>query len=122
MVRVDSPVSGARWLRAVGATLASASVALSAYAAHGAEGDARAGLQTAAVFAFGHGIALTALARGAMSRLTLAALAVLAAGTLLFSGALVSRYLFEGPSAAAPVGGSLLILGWLLYAAATLGD
>ncbi|TWT21342.1 DUF423 domain-containing protein [Luteimonas marina] len=111
-----------RGLRAAGAVLAAAAVALSAYAAHGAEGGARTGLQTAALFAFGHGLALVALPRAGQSRTMLAALAMLLAGTLLFSGALVSKYLFDGPSATAPFGGSVLILGWLLCAVSVLKD
>lgn len=111
-----------RWLRAAGALLAAAAVALSAYAAHGAEGEARAGLQTAALFAFGHGLALVALPRAGQSRTALAALAMLLAGTLLFSGALVSKHLFGGSSATAPFGGGVLILGWLLCAVSVLKD
>ena len=111
----------ARWLRAAGALLAGAAVALAAYASHGAEGAARANLLMAALFGFGHGLALAALGRGA-TRLALAALTLLLAGTLLFSGALVSKYLFAGSSAPAPLGGGALVLGWLLYAASALRD
>lgn len=107
---------GASGLVAAGALLAAAAVGLSAYAAHGVDGDARSGLQTAAVFAFGHGVALAALARGARRTLTAVALLSLLLGTLLFSGALVSRYLLQGPSMFAPWGGMLTILGWALYA------
>lgn len=114
--------AASRVLRAAGALLAAVAVALSAYAAHGAEGEARAGLQTAALFAFGHGLALVALARARLSRTSLAALAMLLAGTLLFSGALVSKHLLGGPSATAPFGGSVLILGWLLCAVSALKD
>nr|WP_238346377.1 DUF423 domain-containing protein [Luteimonas saliphila] len=102
--------------------MAAAAVALSAYAAHGAEDAARANLQLAALYAFGHGIALAALARGAPSRLALAALSLLLAGTLLFAGALVSKGLFAGSTATAPFGGGLLVLGWLLLAARAFRD
>ncbi|HRN60973.1 MAG TPA: DUF423 domain-containing protein [Luteimonas sp.] len=111
-----------RWLRAAGALLAGAAVALSAYASHAVEGPARANLLMAALFAFGHGVALAALARGGVARTALLALSMLLAGTLLFSGALVSKYLFGGPSASAPFGGGVLVLGWLLYAVAALKD
>jgi len=114
--------AAARGMRAAGAVLAAVAVALSAYAAHGAEAEARAGLQTAALFAFGHGLALVALPRARLSRTALAALAMLLAGTLLFSGALVSKYLFGGSSGTAPFGGSVLILGWLLCAVSVLKD
>ena len=109
-------------MRAAGALLAAAAVGLSAYAAHAVDGDARGNLQTAAVFAFGHGLALAALARGPVSRTSLVALTALLAGTLLFSGALVNRYLFDGSSATAPPGGGILMLGWLLYAFSATRD
>ena len=107
-------------LVAAGALLAGVSVGLSAYAAHAVDGDARAALQTAAVFAFGHGIALVLLGRAVRGTLELASLVVLLIGTLLFAGALVSRHLFGGPSFFAPWGGMLTMLGWLLQAVAAL--
>jgi len=105
-------------LVAAGALLAGLSVGLSAYAAHAVDGEARAALQTAAVFAFGHGIALVVLGRAVRGRLELASLAALLLGTLLFAGALVSRHLFAGPAFFAPWGGMLTMLGWLLQAIA----
>lgn len=109
-----------RAFAAAGALLAAGSVALSAYAAHGAEGAAQQNLQLAALFGFGHGLALATLARAVASRLAWSALALLLAGTLLFSGALVAKHAFGGSSAPAPFGGGVLILGWLLYALAAL--
>jgi uncharacterized membrane protein YgdD (TMEM256/DUF423 family) len=38
------------------------------------------------------------------------------AGIALFSGSLAAAALFSTPTTAAPFGGSLLILGWLLAA------
>lgn len=105
-----------RALAASGAVLAALSVALSAYAAHGAGGEVRAHLQTAALFAFGHGIALAALAPHALRRLGRLALAGLLAGVLTFSGSLVSTHVFGVSLGLAPFGGSLMILAWLLYA------
>lgn len=110
----------ARALTAAGALLAAASVGLSAYAAHVADGDARAALQTAALFAFGHGIVLAVAGRTAGGRLEMLSLLGLLLGTLLFAGALVSRHLLGGPSFFAPWGGLLTISGWLLYAVAAL--
>jgi len=109
-----------RVLAAAGALLAAVAVALSAYAAHGTEGAAQANLQLAALFGFGHGLALVALARARGPRLASAALVLLLLGTVLFSGALVAKYLFGGPSATAPFGGGMLVVGWLLYAIAAL--
>lgn len=117
-----APLRSARWLGAAGAVLAGLGVALAAYASHGASEAARGNLQTAALFAFGHGIALAALARGVVSRLSLAALAMLLLGTLVFVGALVARSLWGMSSAPAPFGGMVLILGWLLHAACALRD
>jgi uncharacterized membrane protein YgdD (TMEM256/DUF423 family) len=109
-----------RALAAIGAVFAAAGVALSAYAAHGADGAARASLQSAALFALLHGVALAALSRPADRRLSLAALAMLALGTLLFSGSLVAAHLLGTSTRLAPTGGLLLIGGWLLYAVAAL--
>ena len=115
-------LTSARWLRAAGALLAGLGVALAAYASHGAGEDARGNLLTAALFAFGHGVALAALARGVASRLSLAALAMLLLGTLVFAGALLAKSLWGASSAPAPFGGMAMILGWLLYAASALRD
>ncbi|TDK25974.1 DUF423 domain-containing protein [Luteimonas aestuarii] len=107
-------------LVAAGALLASTSVGLSAYAAHAADGGARAALQTAAAFAFGHGIALAVVGRAVRDTLEMVSLIALLLGTLLFAGALVSRHLFGGPSFFAPWGGLLTMSGWLLFAVSAL--
>jgi len=109
-----------RWLGAAGALAAGAGVALSAYAAHGAGELARGLLQTAALQVFGHGIAVAALARPPSPRLAGPALALMLAGSLLFAGALAWKALAGGSSAAAPFGGGMMLLGWLLYAIAAL--
>jgi len=105
-----------RWLTASGAVLAAVAVALSAYAAHGMEGEAQSRLQTAALFAFGHGVALTALAPRATRRFGLIALVTLLLGTLLFAGSLVGTHFLGASVGLAPVGGSLMIVAWLLVA------
>lgn len=109
-----------RVLPAAGAVLAAAAVALSAYAAHVAEPAAGARLQSAALFAFGHGIALAAMGPLAVRWPARLALMNLLAGTLLFSGSLVAAHFFATSTAFAPLGGSLMILAWLLWAADTL--
>ena len=78
--------------------------------------------QTAAVHAFGHGVALAALARGPLSRLARAALVLLLTGSVLFAGSLAWKAMAGGSSAAAPFGGVMVLLGWLLYAASALRD
>ena len=106
-----------RVLAAAGGALAAVAVALFAYAAHAAEPRVQASLHSAALFAFGHGIALCALAPHAMRRLGMMALAGLLLGTLLFSGSLVSAHAFATSTPLAPWGGSVMILAWLLWAA-----
>lgn len=109
-----------RALAASGAVLAAVAVALSAYAAHAVDGLAQHRLQTAALFAFGHGIALAALAPQVRGRLGIGALVLLVLGTLLFSGSLAAAVFLDAPTRLAPAGGSLMILAWLAYAANAL--
>lgn len=117
------PVSlPARLLAAAGAVLAAASVGLSAYAAHAVDPAARASLHSAALFAFGHGIALAALGPCVRGRLATGALTALLLGTVLFSGALVAAHFLATPTSPAPVGGGLMILAWLAWAALALKD
>ena len=110
----------ARWLGAAGSVLAAGSVALSAYATHAAHGDARNFLYPAAVLGFGHGVALAALAPRANGRLHAVALCGLLLGAVLFTGSLALRYILDVPVRLAATGGSVLVLSWLLHAAATL--
>ena len=100
-----------------GAVLAALAVALGAYASHGAtDAQAQANLQTASLYAFGHGIALAALAAGTARSLGKAGLYLLLIGTLLFSGSLALGALAQLSTKLAPMGGICLILGWLLWA------
>ncbi|HEU0151827.1 MAG TPA: DUF423 domain-containing protein [Arenimonas sp.] len=110
----------ARALAASGAVACAASVGLGAYASHGlADADARrAGL--AALFLFGHGLALFMLATPSAGRLRLAALAALALGVVLFSGSLLGAVFLATPTALAPAGGVLMMLAWLTLAADAL--
>jgi uncharacterized membrane protein YgdD (TMEM256/DUF423 family) len=109
-----------RLLGASGALLLAAAVALAAYAAHGVDGEAQARLNSAAGFAFGHGLALAALAPQARSPLALLVLATLLLGTLLFCGGVVALTLFGVSLGVAPFGGTLLIAGWLGWALVAL--
>jgi uncharacterized membrane protein YgdD (TMEM256/DUF423 family) len=103
-------------MAAFGALACAAAVGLSAYASHALHGDdaRRAGL--AALFAFGHGIALLLLAPNARTRVRVAGLITLVLGLLLFSGSLLAAALFAWPATLAPGGGLLLMLGWLIIA------
>ena len=113
---------------AAGALLLALATALGAIGSHvmAARLDA-AGLaswQTAVSFQFWHGLGLLAVAWSAsrlpQSRLVPLAGALMLAGVLLFSGSIVLARLgitaHAGP--AAPIGGSSLILSWILLAAA----
>lgn len=104
------------WLGAFGALCAAAAVGLSAYAAHVALGHAQSRLQMAALFAFGHGVALAALTREAQRRLAHAGLLALALGVLLFCGSLVMDVLAQWPTTLAPLGGMSMIAGWVVLA------
>jgi uncharacterized membrane protein YgdD (TMEM256/DUF423 family) len=103
-------------MAAVGALYAAAAVALSAYAAHAVQGTAQTRLETAAILAFGHGIALAALAPATASHLGHIALLALCIGVLLFSGSLAFSVFAQWPTTLAPLGGMLLIGGWLAFA------
>jgi uncharacterized membrane protein YgdD (TMEM256/DUF423 family) len=116
----ESPPLSARALVAAGALLAALAVALSAYAAHVADAHSQSRLQTAAVFAFGHGIALAALAPLARRALTRLALFAVLIGVAVFSGGLAAAYFLNTSTGLLPFGGSLLILAWLVYAADAL--
>ena len=113
--RLPLQVRARRWLGAVGSTLAGLAVALAAYAAHAADGEAQARLAQAAAFAFGHGLALAALAPLAQRRSGLVALLAILLGVLLFSGSVAGAALLGLPTTLAPSGGMLMIGAWFLH-------
>ena len=101
---------------ALGCLLCGAAVALAAYASHGVTGEAQARLGMAAAFAFAHGLALAALA-GHTVRITKSiALGALLLGTAMFSGSLAAAVFRDVSTALAPLGGMLMIGGWVLLA------
>ena len=108
-------VRARRWLGAIGSLLAGIAVAVSAYAAHDAEGAAQARLVQAAAFAFAHGLALAALAPLAQRRRALLAMVAMLVGVLLFSGSLAGAALLGLPTTLAPFGGMLMIGAWFLH-------
>ncbi len=111
------PSAARPWPAAIGAVLAALSIGLSAYASHGVDdADARSNLQTACLYAFGHGVALAALWPRATGWLDRAALLALLAGTLLFAGSLAGSVLAGLPTRLAPAGGMLMMLGWVAWA------
>lgn len=110
-----------RWLGACGAVMAALAVCLAAYASHGTEGEAQARLQSAALFLFGHGVALAALSPLAAGRLwRVLALSTLLLGTLFFSGSLVMNVLLHASTGLAPMGGTLMMAGWIAWAVAAV--
>lgn len=105
------------FLALFGGLLAGIAVGLAAYAAHGvADPLMQSRLQSAALFAFGHGLALAALAPGSTRRLGKTGMTLLLVGTLLFSGSLAAAVFAGTSTQLAPFGGSALMLGWLLWA------
>jgi uncharacterized membrane protein YgdD (TMEM256/DUF423 family) len=105
-----------RTLAASGAVCCAAAIALAAAAMHGLAGHEATQAALAAAFAFAHGLALLVLAPATTSRLRLAALVTIAVGMVLFAGTLSAAALAGMPTGAAPAGGVLLMLGWLVLA------
>lgn len=113
----DTGMAGPRWAAAAGSVLAALAIALSAYAAHGIDqAAARAGVQSASLYAFGHGVALAALAPMAQRPLGRIALGMLLLGTVAFSGSVAAGALLGWSTRLAPAGGMLMMGGWLLWA------
>lgn len=110
-----------RWLAFAGGVLAAIAVAVSAWASHGvADAQDAARLQMAALFGFGHGLALAALAPRSQAGPGRWALWLLLIGTLLFSGSLAGKALADWPTRLAPAGGLTLVAGWLSWALGAL--
>jgi uncharacterized membrane protein YgdD (TMEM256/DUF423 family) len=101
----------------VSGLMGASGVALAAAASHG--GDTHF-LGSASTMCLAHAPVLLALCLGhAALRTAMPAALVLALGTILFAADLVSRH-YLGDRAfplAAPLGGTLMILGWLIIAA-----
>ncbi len=104
-----------RGLSGFAALCCALSVAIGAYASHAAAGQMKERLVIAALFGFAHGLALLVLA-ARQSLLGRAARAMFALGIIAFSGSLASAAFFATSTAAAPFGGSVLIVGWLVAA------
>jgi uncharacterized membrane protein YgdD (TMEM256/DUF423 family) len=100
---------------AFGALVCGMAVALGAYASHVAQAQDARRLAIAALFAFGHGLALIALC-ARTSRTAAWSLACFALGVVFFSGSLALAAFFATPTTLAPFGGSLLMLGWGILA------
>ena len=121
MLGVERRTRKPSFLAFCGGLLAAASIGLSAYASHGvSEALAQSQLNTAALYAFGHGVVLVGLGASSVNQLGRGALYVLLVGTLLFSGSLVGNVLMHWPTTLAPAGGITLMGGWVLLALSAL--
>ena len=121
MLGVERRTRKPSFLAFCGGLLAAAAVGLSAYASHGvSEALAQSHLNTAALYAFGHGAVLVCLGAASLNQLGRGALYVLLVGTLLFSGSLVGNVLMQWPTTLAPAGGMTLMGGWLLLSLSAL--
>ena len=121
MLGVERRTRKPSFLAFCGGLLAAAAIGLSAYASHGvSEPLAQSHLNTASLYAFGHGVVLVGLGASSVNQLGRGALYVLLLGTLLFSGSLVGNVLMHWPTRLAPAGGITLMGGWLLLALSAL--
>ncbi len=111
-----------RWQSALRLTAAlgcCAAVGLGAYAAHAAEPAAADRLQRASQLLLLHGIAVIALLPWQrIGALPCVAATVLLSGALLFAGSLLSSAALGVAAPLAPIGGLLMMFGWLLVAIA----
>jgi uncharacterized membrane protein YgdD (TMEM256/DUF423 family) len=113
--------SYSRFALIAGALLAALGVALGAFGAHGLRGlltpEALGWWQTAVQYQLWHALGLLAIGAARLDGLRAAA-ALLLAGTLVFSGSLYAMALTDlrWLGAVTPVGGALMIGGWLLLA------
>lgn len=106
----------------LGGLAGAAGVALAARSAHSGElviSNAAALLDTASTFLMVHGPALLAIGLAPFSLVLAIGGAILAVGLVLFCGALTLHGMAgeAGLAWVTPIGGTLLILGWLIVAA-----
>jgi uncharacterized membrane protein YgdD (TMEM256/DUF423 family) len=108
-----------RILAAIAGLMGAAGVALAALAAHRGGGET---LTTAALFLILHAGPAFAAALASRHSATLAGASLLAAGALLFSTdlALLATLAAHPVPMAAPVGGTLMIAGWLTLCCAAI--
>lgn len=104
-----------------GGLLAAVAVGLSAYASHGVtDALVQSRLQLASLYAFGHGAVLVVLGATETRAFGRVGLYLLLLGTLLFAGSLVGGALLHWPTSLAPIGGTSLMLGWVVLAIGAL--
>lgn len=103
-------------LLALAAVSAAVAIAAGAFGAHGANGRAAEWLQTGASYQLAHAVAVLAICA---SRLGAGAARLLLVGSILFAGTLYAMALGAPRwlGAVTPLGGALMIAGWLWLAA-----
>lgn len=99
-------------LTALAALSAAIAVAAGAYGAHGAVGKAAEWLRTGAIYQLIHAVAVLSLGRGGTVRALLLLGSAIFAGTLYLMAFGFPRWL----GAVTPLGGALMIIGWLWLA------
>jgi uncharacterized membrane protein YgdD (TMEM256/DUF423 family) len=110
-----------RRLLFAGALLAASGVAFGAFGAHGLRAilspAAMGWWQTGVQYQMWHALALVAMSAAPIARMRLPAV-MLAIGVLIFSGTLYAMALTGARwlGAITPIGGALMILGWLMLA------
>lgn len=110
-----------RLATAFGALACGLAVALAAYAAHAPLETVAKGRLEVAVFQLAvHALALCIFAPRQRHRFDIAPLIAWILGMLLFCGSLVAAALWNASTVLAPLGGMLLIVGWLLQTVASL--
>lgn len=112
-----------RWVAVLAGVLGASGVALAAVGAHVTAGDDPAAWQAASLMHLVHALTLLAIAallRQGVGRLWLGVAAAMTAGVVLFSGSIYRAGVLglDSSGPLAPVGGSLLILAWLLLVVA----
>lgn len=108
----------ARFCAVFSAVALAAATGLSAYAAHGIAGADQVRAYTAAAMLAVHALGLLALGRSEGGGLLTLSRAGILTGLCLFVGSLLAALLLNWRPALAPIGGSLLMLSWLVAAAA----
>ena len=101
-----------KYFSAIAALICAISVAMSAYASHGLDGESQQRMLTASYFGFAHGLSLIVLVRLSPARSNFGACSLMLVGLALFSGSLLSAVLLQTPTTLAPSGGTALIFAW----------
>ena len=114
-------MSSARWLPALAALNAIVALAFGTFAAHGIrDPQAREWIMTGVLFQLPHAVAVFALLGWRDTAVTRGGIWAIAVGALIFAGVLDALALGapRGVAILAPIGGTLMTLGWAWLALA----